>query len=58
MAATATIDVPVSDIDPFSDTFFNDPYPFHAQLRETAPVVWLSKYESTPWRGTRRCKRR
>jgi 4-methoxybenzoate monooxygenase (O-demethylating) len=44
MAATATIDVPVSDIDPFSDTFFNDPYPFHAQLRDAGPVVWLSKY--------------
>ena len=44
MAAAHTIDVPVSDIDPFSDAFFNDPYPFHAQLRETGPVVWLSKH--------------
>lgn len=44
MAATHTIDVPVSDIDPFSDAFFNDPYPFHAQLRDAGPVVWLSKY--------------
>ena len=44
MPATDTIDVPVSDIDPFSDAFTNDPYPFLAQLRDAGPVVWLSKY--------------
>ncbi len=34
----------VSDIDPFSDEFLNDPYPFHEQLREAGPVVWLERY--------------
>ena len=32
------------DIDPFSDEFLSDPYPFHERLREAAPVVWLERY--------------
>jgi cytochrome P450 len=36
---------PVSDIDPFSDEFFEDPHGIHAQLREAGPVVWLSRYD-------------
>jgi cytochrome P450 len=44
MPATDTLDVPSSDIDPFSDAFADDPYPFHAQLRDAGAVVWLSKY--------------
>jgi cytochrome P450 len=35
---------PASDIDPFSDEFLADPYPFHEALRETGPVVWLDRY--------------
>jgi 4-methoxybenzoate monooxygenase (O-demethylating) len=35
---------PVSDIDPFSDEFLADPYPFHEHLREAGPVVWLERY--------------
>ena len=35
---------PVSDIDPFSDEFLTDPYPFHERLREAGPVVWLERY--------------
>ena len=39
MTTTAT-----STIDPFSREFLADPYPFHAELREAAPVVWLERY--------------
>ncbi|TXH80025.1 MAG: cytochrome P450 [Rhizobium sp.] len=33
-----------SAIDPFSAEYFRDPYPFHAQLRDAGPVVWLEKW--------------
>lgn len=39
MASAA--DVPEIDVDPFSLAFFDDPYPGHAAVRETAPVVRL-----------------
>ena len=32
---------PALAIDPFSDAVLNDPYAFHEELRETAPVVRL-----------------
>ena len=35
---------PASDIDPFSDEFLANPYPFHEALREAGPVVWLERY--------------
>jgi 4-methoxybenzoate monooxygenase (O-demethylating) len=35
---------PVSDIDPFSHAFLQDPYPYHESLREAGPVVWLAHY--------------
>ena len=35
---------PVSDVDPFSDEFFEDPHRIHAVLRDTGPVVWLSTW--------------
>lgn len=35
---------PISDIDPFADSFFADPYPAHAILRDTGPVVWIERY--------------
>jgi cytochrome P450 len=35
--------VPSSDVDPFSDAYLQDPYPFHHELRESGPVVWLNK---------------
>lgn len=35
---------PVSDVDPFALDFLEDPYPFHDDLREAGPVVWLEKY--------------
>lgn len=33
--------LPAIDLDPFSRAFFDDPYPGHAAVRETAPVVRL-----------------
>ena len=35
---------PISDADPFSTAFFDDPYPVHAALRDAGPAVWLSRY--------------
>jgi len=35
---------PVSSVDPFDDDFLAEPYPFHAELREAGPVVWLERY--------------
>lgn len=36
--------VPVHDLDPFSEDFLNDPYPWHAQLRDSGELTWLSHY--------------
>ena len=36
---------PVSDIDPFSDDYVLNPYPYHEQLREAGPVVYLKKWD-------------
>lgn len=35
---------PTSTIDPFSDAYILDPYPFHAELRDAGPLVWLEKW--------------
>ena len=35
---------PVSDVDPFSIEFFEDPHRIHEELRETGPVVFLRRY--------------
>ena len=35
---------PVSAIDPFSHAYIRDPYPFHRELRDAGPVVWLDRY--------------
>ncbi|MBP0590469.1 cytochrome P450 [Paraburkholderia sp. LEh10] len=37
-------EVPVLDIDPFSDEVLNNPYPFFELLRETAPVVYIKAH--------------
>ncbi len=44
MSTIAEIALPASDIDPFSESFSDDSYPFHDRLRDAGPVVWLSKY--------------
>jgi hypothetical protein len=33
-----------TDLDPFSDTFLDEPYAPLRQLRDTGPVVWLEPY--------------
>jgi cytochrome P450 len=35
---------PVLDIDPFGEDFLRDPEPFHEQLREAGPAVYLQRY--------------
>ena len=35
---------PVSDVDPFSIEFFEDPHRVHEELREAGSVVRLSRY--------------
>ena len=37
--------IPALDIDPFCQAFFDDPYPAHAAMRDTAPVVYLPRYD-------------
>jgi cytochrome P450 len=44
MPATAEIEAPSIDVDPFSESFADDPYPFHERLRQAGPVVRLEKY--------------
>jgi 4-methoxybenzoate monooxygenase (O-demethylating) len=36
--------IPVLDADPFDPGVIENPYPFHQQLREAGPVVWLSAH--------------
>jgi hypothetical protein len=40
----ATLNRPVSTVDPFSHAFLSDPYPHHEALREAGPAVWLAQY--------------
>src|ERR1700743_2071740 len=40
----ATVDRPVSEVDPFSHAFLENPYPHHQAMREAGPVVWLERY--------------
>jgi cytochrome P450 len=44
MSAEIAIDIPVTEIDPFSEEFCADPYRFHKQLRDAGPVFTLKKY--------------
>ena len=36
--------VPTSDIDPYTEEYFEDPFPAHEALREAGPVVRLNRY--------------
>lgn len=38
------VTAPVSDVDPFSTEFFEDPHRIHGVLRDAGPVVWLSAW--------------
>ena len=35
----------VLGLDPFSIEFLSDPYPFHKELRDAGPIVWLDRYQ-------------
>jgi cytochrome P450 len=37
--------VPAIDKDPYSTEYLIDPYPFHEELREAGPVVWLEAHD-------------
>ena len=37
-------EVPVIDIDPYTNANIENPYPFDEALREAGPVVWLKAY--------------
>ena len=37
------MNIPISDIDFYSDAIINDPYPAYAKLRKMGPVVYLAK---------------
>ncbi|WP_407175854.1 cytochrome P450 [Bradyrhizobium sp. STM 3562] len=43
-AAAGRAAMPHLDIDPFAIDFFDDPYPAHEKLRESAAVVYLDKW--------------
>src|SRR3954468_24481918 len=45
LVSTTALDVPASDVDPFSHEVLEDPLPMHEQLREAGPVVHLSRYD-------------
>lgn len=44
-AARDRPDVPILDIDPFSDHYLRAPFSFQAELRAVAPVVFIPKYD-------------
>jgi cytochrome P450 len=59
----------VSKVDPFSHEFLANPYPFHEEMREAGPVVWLDRYDiwamarheevrACPWTGRPSARRR
>ena len=37
-------DVPAITVDPYTMEVLTDPYPFHHELREAGPVVWLEPH--------------
>jgi cytochrome P450 len=45
MATMTSSRAPAVDVDPFSIAFFDDPFPAHALMRDTAPVVWLDSWK-------------
>ncbi|HEY0815234.1 MAG TPA: cytochrome P450 [Pseudonocardia sp.] len=46
MTTVATVEGPVSDLDPFSDAFVVDPFPELVGLRAMGPAVHLSRYDA------------
>lgn len=44
-AATGRAGTGALEFDPFSDVFFNDPYPVYRRMRDEAPVYYSEKYD-------------
>lgn len=42
--AAPSASVPSLDIDPFSDDFLTNPYPYHEKMRDAGELVWLEPY--------------
>lgn len=36
---------PAVDVDPFAISFFDDPFPAHALMRDAGPVVWIDRWK-------------
>jgi cytochrome P450 len=45
MTSVMSVKTPISHLDPYSDDALIDPWPTYAELQDTGPAVWLSKYE-------------
>lgn len=45
MMAAELLERPTVDIDPFSDDFIADPYPFHKRMRDIGPLLWVKSAE-------------
>src|ERR1700722_159683 len=55
-SASFPADVPIYDVDFYSDEFIKDPYPHYAAMRELGPVVYLppnGNYATTQYAETK-----
>lgn len=43
--AAIASEAPVLDVDPFSHDYILNPFPYHAQMRDAAPVIRLQKWD-------------
>ena len=37
--------IPVCDVDPFNKENIRDPHNWHPKLRDSGPLVWMTRYE-------------
>jgi cytochrome P450 len=44
VAVASSSNAVVCQIDPFSEQFLTEPYPYHAEIRDAGSVVWLETY--------------
>jgi len=44
MSQVVPTDCPAVDVDPWSETFLNDPFPDYERMREAGPVVYLRRH--------------
>jgi len=45
MQTAISIPPVTSDIDPFASDYILNPYPFHREMREAGPIIWLEKWK-------------